>query len=202
MSSAVAVSSPRLGISPNVLAGRIPASRVRTAAFVLAFALLTALAGQFTFTLPWTPVPITMQTFAVLLAGASLGWQAGAASQILFVFLGAIGFHFFAGGAHGWHVISGATGGYLIGFIVAALVVGKLAEMKQDREFLTSIPAMLTGTAIIYVFGATWLAHNLHVSMAKAVELGVAPFLIGDTFKLLLAGLLLPITWKFVKHDS
>src|SRR5689334_4504318 len=95
------VTEPGVGFSPpNVLTGLFTPSRVRTAVFVFAFAILTAISGQFTFHLSWTPVPITMQTFVVLLAGASLGWQAGAASQVLFILMGLVGLHVYANGAH------------------------------------------------------------------------------------------------------
>lgn len=175
------------------------ASRWRDAILVGGAVLLTAAAAQISFTLPWTPVPVTGQTFAVLLTGTALGFRRGIASQFLYVALGAIGLPFYADGAGGWHTATGATAGYLVGFVVAAAVVGLLAERHQDRAVLTSIPAMLMGTAVIYVCGATWLAHNLGVSAAKAVELGVAPFLIGDTFKLIAAGLLVPAAWRLTK---
>ncbi len=172
---------------------------MRTVALVVGFALLTALAARFTFFLPWTPVPVSGQTFAVLLAGAGLGWQAGAASQLLYVVLGAIGLPFYADGASGWDVVAGPSGGYLVGFVVAAALVGRLAERRQDRTLLTSVPAMLAGTAVIYLFGVTWLAHVLDVGAATAVEKGLAPFVIGDAIKLVAAGVLLPAAWRLAR---
>lgn len=180
----------------------IPRARWRTAVGVVGFALLTAAAAQVRFHLPFTPVPVTGQTFAVLLTGAALGARAGAASQGLYLALGLIGLPVYTDLEGGWHAATGATGGYLLGFVVAAAVVGALAERRQDRSLLTSIPAMLTGTAIIYTFGALWLAHHQGISVAKAVELGVSPFLIGDAVKLLLAGLLLPAAWRLVGDDG
>ena len=115
-------------IPSRVLTGAVlPRSAVVTTTLVIGFALLTALAAQIVIPLPFTPVPITGQTFVVLLAGAGLGATAGAASQGLYVLLGAVGLPFYAGGASGWTVARGATGGYLIGFIVAAWIVGALA---------------------------------------------------------------------------
>ena len=186
--------------APNTLARRtgLVSSRERAALLVVGAALLTALAAQVSFMLPFTPVPVTGQTFAVLLAGTALGSRLGAASQALYVALGAAGLPFYADGEGGWQAATGATAGYLVGFVVAAAVLGLLAERRQDRTVLTAVPAMLMGTAIIYGLGAWWLSIELGVSAAKAVELGVAPFLIGDTVKLAAAGLLLPATWRLV----
>ncbi len=185
--------------APLTLADLLPRSRMRTVALVVGFALLTALAARITFFLPWTPVPVSGQTFAVLLAGATLGWQAGASSQLLYVVLGAIGLPFYADGASGWDVVTGPSGGYLVGFVVAAALVGRLAERRQDRTLLTSVPAMLAGTAVIYLFGVTWLAHVLDVGAATAVEKGLAPFVIGDAVKLVAAGALLPGAWRLAR---
>ena len=170
-------------------------------ALVVGFALFTAVAAQVRFSLPWTPVPITGQTLAVMLAGASLGWRDGACSQLLYILLGLIGLPFFQNGTSGWSVVSGATGGYLVGFVVAAAIVGALAERGQDRRILTSIPAMLAGSAVIYLFGVPWLAHVVGVNATRAIELGMAPFVVGDLFKLLLAGALLPAAWKLARVE-
>jgi len=180
----------------------LPRTRWRTALGVVGFALLTAVLAQVRFHLPFTPVPVTGQTFAVLLTGAALGMRAGAAGQALYLLLGLVGLPVYTDFEGGWHAATGSTGGYLVGFVLAAALVGALAERRQDRSLLTSIPAMLTGTAVIYTFGALWLAHHLGVSVSRAVELGVSPFLLGDAVKLLLAGLLLPVAWRFVgEHD-
>ncbi|MBW3580477.1 MAG: biotin transporter BioY [Actinobacteria bacterium] len=187
---------------PLTLADLLPRSRVRTITLVVGFALLSALAAQITFYLPWTPVPVSGQTFAVLLAGATLGWQAGSASQLLYLVLGAVGLPFYADGAGGWDVVSGPTGGYLVGFVVAAALVGRLAERRQDRALLTSVPAMLAGTAVIYVFGVAWLAHVLDIGAATAVEKGLAPFVIGDAVKLVAAGALLPTAWRLARPEG
>lgn len=182
---------------PTTLADRIgwTSTRERSVALVVSAAALTAVAAQITVPLPFTPVPITGQTFAVLLAGTALGARLGAASQALYVCIGAFGLPVYADATGGWHATTGATGGYLVGFVVAAAIVGALAERRHDRTVLTAIPAMLTGTAIIYAFGAGWLALHLAISMSDAVDLGVAPFLIGDTLKIAAAGLLLPGAW-------
>ncbi len=176
-------------------------ARARTAALVLGGALLTAAAAQLTFHLPWTPVPITGQTFAVLLVGGALGWVRGAASMVLYVVLGAVGLPFYAeaadGSRGGWELATGATAGYLVGFILAAALVGWLAQSGQDRRLDTSLPAMLAGTAVIYVVGVAWLAHDLGIDSTTAMEYGLTPFVVGDAIKLLLAGALMPAAWRF-----
>jgi biotin transport system substrate-specific component len=186
---------------PVTLADRLPlpSTRVTSAALVLGFALLTAASAQVSIHLSFTPVPITGQTFAVLLSGTALGMRRGIASQALYVAMGAVGLPFYADGAGGWTAATGSTAGYLVGFVVAAGVVGWLAERRQDRNVLTCVEAMVAGTAVMYLFGLVWLAHYLHVSGAKAVELGMTPFVIGDAIKALLAGALLPAMWRLTR---
>jgi len=195
----IAISAPR---SATLADAVLPRSLVRDVALVVGFAALTAIAAQLTFRLPWTPVPITGQTFAVLATGTVLGWQRGALSQLLYVVVGAVGLPIYAGAAGGWEAATGATGGYLVGFILAAALVGSLSERRQDRQLLTSIPAMLAGSALIYVVGVPWLAAVLDVSGIKAMELGMVPFLIGDAAKLLLAGGLAPVAWRAVRRSE
>ena len=185
--------------APAVLSSRVlPQTRNVTAVLVVGFAFFTALMAQIEFPLWFTPVPITGQTFAVLLTGAALGWRAGFASQALYVGLGAIGLPFYSGANGGWEVVTGATGGYLVGFIAAAALIGYLAEREQDRSIATAIPAFLAGTAVIYLFGVTWLAHSVGVGTTEAMELGMVPFIIGDLVKVALAGVALPTAWKAV----
>ena len=185
--------------APTVLSTRIlPQRRAVTATLVVGFALLTALAAQVSIPLGFTPVPITGQTFAVLLTGAVLGSRAGATSQLLYVGLGAVGLPFYADGAGGWEAATGATAGYLVGFVAAAYLIGLLAERKQDREFATSIGAFLTGNLVIYLFGVAWLMRTFEWGVAEAVEKGVAPFLIGDTIKIALAAGLMPTAWMLL----
>jgi len=184
----------------------IPRSTVNTVALMVGFALLTALAAQIRFTVPGTPVPITGQTFAVLLSGAALGTWAGAGSQAIYWVMGAIGLPFYTGAEGGWEIATGATGGYLLGFIVAAWVVGYLAERGQDRTVASAIPAFLAGNAVIYLFGVPWLMASVDAinTMTGALTAGFTPFVVGDLLKVVLAGLLLPLAWKYVdrtKHD-
>jgi len=190
--------------APSTLLDLLDRSRVRDTVAIVGFALLTALAAQISIPLGFTPVPLTGQTFAVLLAGGVLGSRRGGLSMLLYVALGAIGLPFYAEGTGGWTAATGATAGYLVGFIVAAIVVGLMAEYGQDRKLSTSIPAFLAGTMIIYTVGAGWLAHDLGLPLSaaagepSAISLGVAPFLVGDVFKALLAGAMLPAAWRFL----
>ncbi len=178
----------------------VPKSKVATFSLMVGFALLTALAAQIRFPVPGTPVPITGQTFAVLLAGAALGSAAGAGSMAIYWALGAVGLPFYSNASGGWETATGATGGYLIGFIVAAWVVGALAERGQDRKVWTAIPAFLAGNAVIYMFGVPWLMASVDsiTTMGDALAAGFTPFVIGDLMKIAAAGLLLPLAWKLV----
>lgn len=191
----------------EVLAARVrwPTRAMSSAAVwaiqVTGFALLTALFAQFTIKLPFTPVPITGQTFAVLLSGATLGMVAGGASQVLYLLLGTF-LPFYAGGASGTDVLFGSSGGYLFGFVVAAALVGKLAERRHDRRVPSAVTAFLTGSLVIYVFGVIGLMAAADLDLLTSVELGVAPFLLGDTIKAYAAGLLLPAAWRLTKRDT
>ncbi len=170
---------------------------VRDITLVILGSLFVAACAQIAILLPFTPVPLTGQTFAVLLVGAALGSKRGAASLGLYTLEGALGLPFFAAGKSG---LTGPTIGYLIGFIVAAYIIGLLAERGLDRSLRTSLLPFLVGTVVIYLFGATWLALSLGMTAQDAFAKGVLPFLLGDAIKLLLAGAALPAAWKLVKE--
>ena len=178
-----------------------PSTLGRSVASVLAGAGLIAACAQVSIPLGFTPVPLTGQTFAVLLVGSALGSQLGLASAALYVAAGAVGAPIYADHDHGWHVLNSPSGGYLIGFVVAAAVTGLLAEHRWDRQISSSLGAMLTGSVIIYAAGVGWLAHSLHVTTAKALELGLYPFVPGDLIKLYLAAAILPTAWRFAGRD-
>jgi biotin transport system substrate-specific component len=165
-------------------------------------AALIALSAQIVFPLPFTPVPITGQTLAVLLVGASMGSVRGGAAALLYLVVGVIGAPIFADGGHGWEKIIGASGGFLIAFPITAALTGWLAERRWDRNLLTSTTAMLLGSAIIYTIGLVWLSATLGTGLQKTLTLGFYPFVIGDILKLLIAALLLPSAWQLVQRFS
>jgi biotin transport system substrate-specific component len=177
----------------------LPRSRVVEVLLVVAAAALTALAAQWRIYLPFTPVPITGQTFAVLLTGAALGWRLGAGAQMLYVAVGAAGAPVFSNASGGIEVITGATGGYLIGFVFAAALVGWMAEHRQDRTFPTMFTAFMLGSAVIYLFGVGGLMSFAGMSPSGAFEAGVVPFLFGDLIKASAAGLVLPGAWRLLE---
>ena len=161
---------------------------------------LIALSAQVTFHLPNTPVPFTGQTFAVLLVGGAYGATRGFATMAAYLVVGGIGYGVFAQHSSGWDVLklSSATGGYLVGMLVAAALVGWLADRGWDRRAARSLPAMVLGNIVIYAFGFLWLQHALSLTTSQAWHLGVRPFLPGDALKILLAAGLLPAAWKVV----
>jgi biotin transport system substrate-specific component len=167
---------------------------------VVAGAALVALAAQWEIKLWFTPVPITGQTFAVLLVGASLGWLRGGASLLLYFLVGLAGAPVYAGGEGGWEWVKGATGGYLVGFIFAAALTGWLAQRRWDRRFSSAVAAMLTSSVVIYALGLPWLAHVANLGLEDTLEAGLYPFVIGDLLKLYLAGALLPGAWRLVER--
>ncbi len=170
------------------------------ALLVCAGAGFVALCAQASFHLGFTPVPITLQTFAVLLVGTAYGAVRGTASLLLYMLVGIAGAPVYAEHKSGWEVFSGATGGYIVGFVVAAALMGHLAERGWDRKFSTAVSVMLGGNVVIYAFGLPWLHHNLEVNWPKALEYGLYPFVATDVVKLYLAALALPGAWKLVER--
>lgn len=179
-----------------------PRSRVMSVMSVVGAAALTALAAQWRLDLPFTPVPITGQTFAVLLTGAALGMTLGAAGQGLYVLAGALGAPVFAEDAggieRGIESVTGATAGYLLGFVVAAGLIGYMAERRQDRTFATMFTAFFVGSIVIYLFGVIGLMITADMTLNEAIVAGVVPFLVGDLIKAAAAGVLLPGAWRLV----
>jgi biotin transport system substrate-specific component len=166
---------------------------------IIAGSLLVALSAQLAFYLPFSPVPVTGQTFAVLLVGLVLGSKRGAASMMTYLLQGAMGLPVFAQGAFGLATFAGPTAGYLVGFVAAAFAVGFLAERGWDRSPWLTAAAMLLGNGVIYLFGLPWLGYL--VGFDNMLTFGFWPFLVGDTFKLVLAMISLPTAWKFVGKE-
>ncbi len=176
----------------------LPATWVRVQQILLAtvgamiFALLIAVGAKLR--IPWEPVPFTMQTFFVLLAGAVLGARFGALSGALYVVLGTAGIPIFAGQTAGWSYLSGVTGGYLLGFVIAAWLVGRLLRRLQLPVFWQVAVVMAAGSGVILLCGALWLAFGVGLGPLAAFREGIVPFLPGDALKSLLAAtVVLPI---------
>lgn len=179
--------------TPRVLGDVIPGGLTRDVVLVAGGAGLTGIAAQIALPLPFTPIPLTLQTLAVLLVGASLGTARGFASMLLYVAAGVAGVPWFTGGGSGF---GGASFGYVIGFLLAALLVGRLAEGGGTRRPIYTAGVMVVGNVAIYAVGVPWLMATAHVGLGRAMALGVLPFLVGDLIKILAAAGALPSAWR------
>jgi biotin transport system substrate-specific component len=191
-------------VNPNAATLRLavlPRSNVLTnALLVAAGVLLVAGAAQVRIPLADTPVPITGQTFAVVLIGAAYGASLGASTLVAYWLIGLAGAPIYAEGKSGWDTFVGPTGGYIVGFVLAAALTGYLAQQRWDRRFSSSLGAMLLGNVAIYVPGLLWLAHYLNTGVNDTLVAGLYPFVLGDVIKLFLAGALLPSAWLAVRR--
>lgn len=203
-------------VFPRIRTGSLPSVLAREFALMTGFALFTAICAQIAIQTPWSPVPITGQTFAVLVAGGSLGMWRGAGSMIIYTLMGMFIFSAFApgsdvvGGTWDLHFIfpwSGTkdviwdfpSGGYIVGFILAAALIGFLCERQWDRKPWIHF-GMLLANAVLYIPGILWLAHDLDVSLSTALDYGLYPFVVGDMAKIGLASLTLPVGWAIVQR--
>lgn len=182
-----------------VLADALPGARAKDLALVLMGAMLTVIGAQISVHVPPSPVPVTGQTLGVVLAGAALGWRRGAASQALYVVLGLF-VPVYADGASGIHVVWGATGGYLVGFVVAAALMGRLAELGADRRPLRSFVTFCAGQLAIFGIGVPWLQAATGMPWGDAVHNGFTIFIAGGIVKALVAGAVLPAAWGLVAN--
>jgi biotin transport system substrate-specific component len=192
--SAVAPSAPRLVLADRVF-GR---SAVLDIVLVLAGAALTAVLAQVVIPLPY--VPITGQTLAVLLVGASLGWARGGAALLLYLVLGLAGLPVYAPEDDGSHIVGPAalmqnSFGYIIGFVFAAAIVGWLSERAWDRHVLKAIATFVGGSLVVFAFGLPWLSVVAGLDLADTVRYGLLPFIPGGVVKALIAAALLPLAW-------
>jgi biotin transport system substrate-specific component len=176
-------------------------SQFRPLFLVLAASLLLTVSAKVQ--VPFYPVPMTLQTLVVLLIGVAFGWRMGFATVLVYLAQGAMGLPVFAGTPEkglGLLYMAGPTGGYLVGFALAAATTGWLAERGLDRSAIGTAIAMVAGNALIYACGLIWLSN--FVGMEKAVTLGMAPFLFGDLLKIALATVTLPMIWKFLNRHQ
>lgn len=202
---------------PVSLGERI-STRARDAILVLGGTALIIVGARISFYLPFDPfVPVTAQTFGVLLTGAALGMRRGAVAAALYLLLGAIGLPVFAWDADaaayghgigtiasiepGWRLVLGTTGGYLVGFLLCSALVGRLAELGWDRRVGGAVAALLVGNAVIYLVGVPWLALAAGLDASDTLKYGLYPFIPGDAVKLLAAAGLLPAAWWIVRRN-
>ncbi len=192
--STVALSRQR-----RVLADVVPSSALAEIALVVGAAALVGILAQFSIHLSFSPVPVTGQTLGVMLAGTALGWRRALASMALYVAAGCAGLPWFAGHASGYPA---ATFGYLLGFVAAGPVLGWLAALGNDRNVARSLVSMAVGDVVVFLFGVTWLAFDLHVSASTAIALGFTPFVGGELIKAGVGGLVLPSSWRLVDRAT
>jgi biotin transport system substrate-specific component len=189
---------PRTPAHP-VLADALAGTRVRDAALIAGGAGLTALLAQVSLHVPPSPVPITGQTLAVVLAGATLGARRGAASQLLYLLVGLL-LPVYADGQSGGHVVWGSTGGYLFGFILAAALVGWAAEHGADRRPLLAVLTFAGGQLAVFGIGVPWLKVAADLSWGDAVHYGFTLFIVGGIVKAVIAGLAMPGAWRLARR--
>jgi len=180
-------------IRPRVLADFVPGGLLRDLSLVVGAAALTGVAAQVAIPLPFTPVPISLQTFTVLLSAAALGPRRAGAAMLLYLAAGVAGVPWFSEQTSG---IGFPSFGYIIGFVVAAVLVGSLARRGADRSVAGTVASMVAGNLVIYAVGVPYLAIAVGVGLSEAIALGAIPFLIGDGLKILLAAGLLPAAWR------
>ncbi len=188
--TALSPTAPRL-----VLADRVfDRSLLMDAVLVVSGAALVTVFAQLY--VPLWPVPVTGQTLAVLLVGSTLGAVRGSLAMVLYAVLGVVGLPVFTEGASGLGVLAGPTGGYIVGFILSAALVGWLAERSWDRKVLKAVVTFAAGTLVVFAVGLPWLAVVLGLDLGQTLQSGLYPFLIGGAIKALIAGGLLPLAWR------
>jgi biotin transport system substrate-specific component len=196
MSTAAVPLTPARGL---VLADVVAGTRVRNALLILGGAALTALGAQIAIPIPPSPVPVTGQTLAVVIAAASLGARRGVASQALYLMLGLF-LPIYSDGASGIDVIWGATGGYLVGFLLAAYVIGTLAERGADRRLSAAFATFVAGQLVVFSIGVPWLKVATGTDWGSAIHNGFTIFIVGGLIKALLAGAAVPGAWRLVRR--
>jgi biotin transport system substrate-specific component len=197
--TALSPSLARPGTLADLIPGTGAAALARDAALVVGGAALTGVAAQVSIPLDFTPVPLTLQTFSVLLVGASLGWFRGTLSMLVYLAVPALGIPWFAEGSDYSDPVLKYTYGYLIGFVFAAALAGFLSSRGNDRHFVSSFGQMVLASSLIYAFGVSVLMATADLSIGDGVAQGLAPFIPGDMLKALAAAGLLPLAWKLVE---
>jgi biotin transport system substrate-specific component len=196
------ISAPGTTLADHIGSQQTASSKslLKDGILIVGASLLMALAARASIYLPLSPVPITLQTLVVMLAGATLGSRRGALAMLLYLVEGAVWLPVFAGGGGILYLLLSPTAGYLWSYPLAALAVGYLCERNLDRSIVTSILAVLPGTCIIYALGVPWLAVIAHLNLWQALSAGMFLFLPGDIIKVVVAAILMPAAWQFVRR--
>ena len=191
-----------LAIKPTIVDRVLPKSLVTDLALVLGGTALTALAAQWT--IATSPVPVTGQTLGVFLIATTYGARLATGTFATYLLAAIAGAPLFAPSAtlpsYGWARITSATGGYLIGMLVATAVIGYLAERKADQKFRTSFPMLILGSVIIFAFGLTWLHYSLDMTWPATIAAGLTPFIFGEALKIAITATSLPLIWKRISR--
>ena len=196
----MATAAPLPNARPLVLADVVPGARVRDAVLVVTAALFTAALAQVAVPVPGSPVPITGQTLAVVLTAASLGPARGVAVQVGYILAALVGLPFYSEASGGVEVVVGATGGYVLGFIPAAYLIGLAARRGADRRPLTAAPLFVAGQAVIFAVGVPWLAVSTGMTAGQALDAGFYPFILGGIVKAAVASAVLGGAWALTRR--
>ena len=172
------------------------------AVLVVSGVLGLAALAQIAIPIPGSPVPVTGQTLGVLILGTAYGSTLGVTTFAIYILAGVAGAPVFANSGHGLDRIVGATGGYLIGMLVATFVLGQLARFRLDQNFLTALPSMLIGTITTFAFGLVWLRQYTGQSWDWTIKAGLTPFIVGEVLKIAIAGTSLPVVWRFLNRKN
>ena len=187
----------------SLRASLIPRSTaLSNAVLVVSGVLGLAALAQIAIPVPGSPVPVTGQTLGVLILGTAYGSTLGVTTFAIYILAGVAGAPVFANSGHGLDRIVGATGGYLIGMLVATFVLGQLARFRLDQNFLTALPSMLIGTITTFAFGLVWLHQYTGQSWDWTIKAGLTPFIVGEVLKIAIAGTSLPVVWRFLNRKN
>ena len=167
-------------------------------ALVIGGIAFLGLMAQIAVPVPGSPVPVTGQTLGALLLGSAYGASLGFTTFASYLIIGFLGAPVFASGAHGLTRVTGATGGYLVGMLLASLITGYLAGRKWDQRVTTVVPTMILGDLVIFSAGLFWLHHSIHATWATTFKLGLTPFILGEVIKIAIASTAMPTLWRFV----
>ena len=187
--------------SSSLRATVFPRSTALTQAlFVVGGVGFIAALAQIAIPVPGSPVPVTGQTLAALLIGTTYGARLGFMTFSTYMLAGIAGAPIFAGSTHGIEKVIGATGGYLVGMLIASFVLGYLADRKADQKFVTSFPALILGDVIIFTFGLLWLQASLGLSWSATIAAGLTPFILGEVLKIAITATSLPLVWRRISR--